>query len=363
MVRTENGKRLEPLELLVIDCPENFIGIVMELMGTRRGEMAKMVNHNSGRVRMEFRIPSRGLIGLRSQLMTDTRGTALIHSLLEGWTEYAGDMAMRLTGALVCDRAGVSVAYAIWGIQERGEMFVGPGIEVYEGMIVGENAREDDMNVNITKEKKQTNMRSSSADEAIRLIPPRDMTLEKAIEFIADDEYVEVDPEVDSPAQESPRRQEAPQALADRRPSPDALSSTRHPVKANTVIFDLVNPQLQQETLDAEYQLKGAQAAYEQTKGAVAKPADGQSALWPRASSQYRTAEMVRQTKEELGANGLALQLDVKTAQVQAEELAKENDLAQKEVQTFDDSIARKLAVQEATVNQKRAMYELKKSQ
>jgi GTP-binding protein len=194
VVRTENGRRVEPLESLIIDCPETFIGIVMESLGTRRGEMKKMVNHNSGRVRMEFSIPSRGLIGLRGQLMTDTRGTALIHSLLEGWTDYAGDMAMRLTGALVCDRAGTSVAYAIWGIQERGEMFVGPGIEVYEGMIVGENAREDDMNVNITKEKKQTNMRSSSADEAIRIIPPRDMTLEKAIEFIADDEYVEVTP-------------------------------------------------------------------------------------------------------------------------------------------------------------------------
>jgi len=194
VVRTENGRRTEPLELLVVDCPETFIGIVMELLGTRRGEMKKMINHNSGRVRMEFSIPSRGLIGLRSQLMTDTRGTALIHSLLEGWTEYAGDMAMRLTGALVCDRAGVSTAYAIWGIQERGEMFVGPAIEVYEGMIVGENSREDDMNVNITREKKQTNMRSSSADEAIRLVPPRDMTLEKAIEFIADDEFVEVTP-------------------------------------------------------------------------------------------------------------------------------------------------------------------------
>jgi GTP-binding protein len=194
VVRTENGRRLEPLELLVVDCPESFIGIIMESLGARRGEMKKMVNHHSGRVRMEFGIPSRGLIGLRGQLLTDTRGTALIHSLLEGWTDYAGDMAMRLTGALVADRPGVSVAYAIWGIQERGEMFIGPGVEVYEGMIVGENAREDDMNVNITKEKKQTNMRSSSADEAIRLIPPREMTLEKAIEFIADDEYVEVTP-------------------------------------------------------------------------------------------------------------------------------------------------------------------------
>ncbi len=194
VVRTENGKRLEPLEVLIVDCPETFIGIVMETLGTRRGEMVKMVNHHSGRVRMEFRIPSRGLIGLRGQLLTDTRGTSLIHSMLEGWTEYAGDMASRLTGALVSDRAGISTAYAVWGIQERGEMFVGPGLEVYEGMIVGENAREDDMNVNITKEKKQTNMRSSSADEAIRLVPPRELTLEKAIEFISDDEFVEVTP-------------------------------------------------------------------------------------------------------------------------------------------------------------------------
>jgi len=194
VVRQENGRRVEPLESLVIDCPESFIGIVMESLGSRRGEMAKMVNHHSGRVRMDFHIPSRGLIGLRGQLMTDTRGTALIHSVLEGWTDYAGDMASRLTGALVCDRAGVSTAFAIWGIQERGEMFIGPTEEVYEGMIVGENSREDDMNVNITKEKKQTNMRSSSADEAIRLVPPREMTLEKAIEFIADDEYVEVTP-------------------------------------------------------------------------------------------------------------------------------------------------------------------------
>jgi GTP-binding protein len=194
VVRTENGRCVEPLELLVIDCPENFIGIVMESLGSRRGEMKKMVNHHSGRVRMEFSIPSRGLIGLRGQLLTDTRGTALIHSILEGWTEYAGDMAMRPTGALVSDRPGPSTAYAIWGIQERGEMFIGPSVEVYEGMIVGENSREEDMNVNITKEKKLTNMRSSTADEAIRLIPPREMTLEKAIEFIADDEYVEVTP-------------------------------------------------------------------------------------------------------------------------------------------------------------------------
>ncbi|HXW18447.1 MAG TPA: translational GTPase TypA [Candidatus Acidoferrales bacterium] len=194
VVRTENGKRLEPLESLVIDCPENFIGIIMETLGTRHGEMTKMVNHHSGRVRMEFRMPSRGLIGLRGQLLTETRGTALMHSILEGWTEYTGDMAMRQTGALVADRGGVTTAYAIWNIQERGELVVGPSTEVYEGMIVGENSREADMDVNITKEKKLTNMRSSTADEAIRLIPPRELTLEKAIEFIADDEYVEITP-------------------------------------------------------------------------------------------------------------------------------------------------------------------------
>jgi GTP-binding protein len=194
VVRTENGKKLEPVERLVIDIPEGFIGIIMETLGSRRGEMTKMSNHGSGRVRLDFRIPSRGLIGLRSQLLTDTRGTALIHSIFEGWVEYGGDMALRPTGALVADRAGVSTAYALWGLQERGELFIGPSIEVYEGMVVGENSREQDMEVNVTKEKKLTNMRSSSADEAIRLIPHRQLSLEQAIEFIADDEFVEITP-------------------------------------------------------------------------------------------------------------------------------------------------------------------------
>ena len=194
VVRNENGKKLEPVERLVIDIPENFIGIIMETIGSRRGEMLKMSNHGSGRVRMDFKIPSRGLIGLRSQLLTDTRGTALIHSIFEGWTDYAGEMALRPTGALVADRSGPSTAFALWNIQERGELFIGPAIDVYEGMIVGENSREQDMDVNVTKEKKQTNMRSSSADEAIRLIPHRELSLEQAIEFIADDEFVEVTP-------------------------------------------------------------------------------------------------------------------------------------------------------------------------
>jgi GTP-binding protein len=143
---------------------------------------------------MDFKIPSRGLIGLRSQLLTDTRGTALIHSIFDGWTDYAGEMALRPTGALVADRPGPSTAFALWNLQERGELFIGPAVEVYEGMVIGENSREQDMEVNVTKEKKQTNMRSSSADEAIRLIPHRELSLEQAIEFIADDEFVEITP-------------------------------------------------------------------------------------------------------------------------------------------------------------------------
>jgi len=194
VVRTEKARKLEPLERLLIDVPENFIGIILETLGTRRGEMLKMNNHNSGRVRMDFKIPSRGLIGLRSQLLTDTRGTALIHSIFDGWTEYAGEMALRPTGALVADRSGVSTAFALWNLQERGELFIAPGTEVYEGMIVGENSREQDMDVNVTKEKKLTNMRSSTADEAIRLVPHRELSLEQAIEFIADDEFVEITP-------------------------------------------------------------------------------------------------------------------------------------------------------------------------
>jgi GTP-binding protein len=195
VVRSENGRRLEPVELLSVDCPESFTGIVMEALGSRRGELAKMVNHGSGRVRLEFRIPSRGLIGLRGQLLTDTRGTALLHSLFDGWTDYAGEVASRVTGALVADRPGKSTAFALWNLQERGELFIGPGTEVYEGMIVGENSREADMDLNVTKEKKQTNMRASTADEAIRLVPHRVLTLETAIEFIAEDEYVEVTPQ------------------------------------------------------------------------------------------------------------------------------------------------------------------------
>jgi GTP-binding protein len=195
LTRTIKGKLHEPVELLVIDCPETFVGVVIEKLGSRKGKMAKMVNHGSGRARLEFHIPSRGLIGLRSEMLTDTKGTAIMNSLFHGYIEWQGEIASRPTGSLVADRTGKTTGYAIWNLQERGEIFVTTGTEVYEGMIVGENSRDADLNVNIVKEKKLTNMRASSADEAIRLVPPRLLNLEQAIEFIRDDEFVEVTPQ------------------------------------------------------------------------------------------------------------------------------------------------------------------------
>jgi GTP-binding protein len=194
ITHTENGKLREPLELLVIDCPESFLGVVIEKLGARKGKMSKMVNNGSGRVRLEFHVPSRGLIGLRSEILTDTRGTAIMNSLFHGYIDWQGDISMRPTGSLVADRAGKATGHAIFNLQERGEIFVAPGVEVYEGMIVGENARDADLDVNIVKEKKLTNMRASTADDAIRLVPPRAMNLEQAIEFLRDDEFVEVTP-------------------------------------------------------------------------------------------------------------------------------------------------------------------------
>ena len=190
-----NGRLHEPLELLVIDCPESFLGVVIEKLGGRKGKMNKMVNHGSGRVRLEFHVPTRGLIGLRSEILTDTRGTAIMNSLFHGYIDWQGDIPMRATGALVADRPGKATAYAIWNLQERGEIFITPGTEVYAGMIVGENARAADLDVNIVKEKKLTNMRASTADEAIRLVSPRILNLEQAIEFIRDDEFVEATPQ------------------------------------------------------------------------------------------------------------------------------------------------------------------------
>jgi GTP-binding protein len=189
-----DGKLMEPVEHLTVDVPEEFVGVVMEQLGSRKAEVVNMHNHGYGRVRVEFRVPSRGLIGLRSQLLTDTRGTIVMNSLFDGYTEWQGEIPHRLTGALIADRPGVSTAYALWGLQERGELFVGPGVELYEGMIIGENAKEDDLDVNAVREKKLTNMRASTADEAIRLVPFRQLNLEQAIEFIADDEFVEITP-------------------------------------------------------------------------------------------------------------------------------------------------------------------------
>jgi GTP-binding protein len=194
VTREINGVRVEPVEDLVIDVPEDYQGVVIAQAGTRRGVISKMVNHGSGRVRLEFRIPTRGLIGFRSQFLTDTKGTGIMNHLFAGWEPWHGAIPARMTGALVADRQGVATAYAIYNLQERGEIFVEPGTAVYEGMIIGENSRPNDMDVNVTKEKKQTNMRASTADEAIRLIPPRQLSLEQAIEFINDDELVEVTP-------------------------------------------------------------------------------------------------------------------------------------------------------------------------
>ena len=189
-----DGKVHEPVELLVIDCPEVHLGVVIEKLGARKGKMTKMVNNGSGRVRLEFHIPSRGLIGLRSEILTETRGMAIMNSLFHGYIEWQGEIESRPTGSLVADRPGKTTGYATFNLQERGEIFVAPGTEVYEGMIVGENAREKDLDVNIVKEKKLTNMRASTSDEAIRLVPPKVMNLEQAIEYLRSDEMVEVTP-------------------------------------------------------------------------------------------------------------------------------------------------------------------------
>jgi GTP-binding protein len=195
LTREIDGHMHEPVELLIVDCPEQFLGVIIEKLGSRKGRMDKMVNHGSGRVRLEFQVPTRGLIGLRSELLTDTRGTAIINTLFAGYVAWQGDIPSRPTGSLVADRSGRATSYAIWNLQERGEIFITPGTEVYEGMIVGENARDVDLDVNIVKEKKLTNMRASTADEAIRLVSPRILNLEQAIEFVRDDEYVEATPQ------------------------------------------------------------------------------------------------------------------------------------------------------------------------
>jgi GTP-binding protein len=195
ITRQIDGKAHEPIEQVVIDCPDEFIGVVTEAMGRRKGQMTKMVNHGTGRVRLEFEIPSRGLIGFRSEFLTETKGTGLVNTIFLRWGEWQGPMRGRSTGSLVADRTGETTTYALFNLQERGNLFSRPGTKVYEGMIIGENARAVDLDVNAIKEKKLTNMRAASADEAMRLIPVKDLSLEQALEFIADDELVEVTPQ------------------------------------------------------------------------------------------------------------------------------------------------------------------------
>ena len=218
VTKTVDGKLMEPVEHLTIDVPENFIGTVIERLGPRKGEMTKMHNHGYGRVRLEFRIPSRGLIGLRNELLTETRGTIIMNALFDGYMPHQGDIPQRPSGALIADRSGPTTTYALNGLQDRGVLFVTSGVEVYEGMIVGEHSRDNDLDVNVVREKKLTNMRASSADDALRLVPHKAMNLEQAIEFIAEDELVEVTPKSLRlrkkvlQANRRPRRQTSPSA-------------------------------------------------------------------------------------------------------------------------------------------------------
>ena len=189
-----DGELMEPVEQLMVDIPENFVGTVIERLGPRKGEMTKMTNHGSGRVRMEFRIPSRGLIGLRSEMLTETRGTIVMNAILDGYVAFQGEIPQRISGALISDRQGITTSYALDSLQDRGTLFAADGTEVYEGMIIGEHSRDNDLDVNCVREKKMSNMRASGSDEAVRLVPFRNLTLEQSIEFIAEDELVEVTP-------------------------------------------------------------------------------------------------------------------------------------------------------------------------
>jgi GTP-binding protein len=195
ITRNVAGQLLEPIEQVVVDCPEEFIGVITEALGRRKGQMTRMVNHGTGRVRLEFEAPSRGLIGFRNEFLTETKGTGLLNTLFLRWGNWQGAIRGRSTGSLVADRTGETTTYALFNLQERGTLFSRPGTKVYEGMIIGENARSVDLDVNAIKEKKLTNMRASTADEAMRLVPAKELSLEQALEFIADDELVEVTPE------------------------------------------------------------------------------------------------------------------------------------------------------------------------
>ncbi len=194
LTRELDGKLCEPVERLAIDVPEEYVGVVTQMLALRKGRMEQMINHSTGWVRLDYLAPARGLIGFRTEFLTETRGTGILHHVFEGWEPWAGDLRTRPTGALVSDRAGQTASFALHSLQDRGSLFVGPGEDVYEGMIVGENSRADDLDVNATKQKHQTNVRAASADVLVRLIPPRALSLENALEFLREDECVEITP-------------------------------------------------------------------------------------------------------------------------------------------------------------------------
>jgi GTP-binding protein len=194
VTRTIDGRLLEPMERVAVDAPEEFLGVISQLLALRKGRMEQMVNHGTGWIRMEYLVPARGLIGFRTEFMTETRGTGQLHHVFDGYEPWHGDLRTRPSGSLVADRLGTTTQFALLNLQERGSLFVGPGEDVYEGMIVGENARSEDMDVNPTKEKKLTNIRQSTAEELVRLIPKTQLSLEQALEFIREDECVEVTP-------------------------------------------------------------------------------------------------------------------------------------------------------------------------
>ncbi|MBA2615892.1 MAG: translational GTPase TypA [Actinobacteria bacterium] len=194
VTREVDGRVHEPVERLAIDVPEEYVGVVTQLLALRKGRLEQMVNHGTGWARMDYRVPARGLIGFRTEFLTETRGTGILHHIFDGYEPWHGELRPRPTGSLVADRRGAATTFALLNLQERGQLFIGPGLEVYEGMIVGENARAEDLDVNPTKEKKLTNIRSSTADELVRLVPPRPLSLEQALELIRDDEEVEVTP-------------------------------------------------------------------------------------------------------------------------------------------------------------------------
>ena len=194
VTREVDGKVHEPVERVSVDVPEEYVGVLTQLFALRKGRMENMVNHGTGWVRIEVLVPARGLIGFRTEFLTETRGTGILHHVFDRYEPWHGELRTRPSGSLVADRRGPTTTFALLNLQERGSLFVGPGVEVYEGMVVGENARAEDLDVNATKEKKLTNIRSSTADELVRLIPPRPLSLEQALEFIRDDECVEVTP-------------------------------------------------------------------------------------------------------------------------------------------------------------------------